>query len=403
MGKASHRATRPVAGRADGDLALVNRVYSQLRIPGSKDQARWIQRVELELDRDFATKWDDLRASSQSPEFYEMSHRDVQTSMLLSAGLRSDLAKQELLWLLPLLRRDAARQVHPLLVEVGCGSGVTSAIVSLALNTKVVAVDVSAAAVAVTSQVGSRLGADVEAHVGRAEDLATILGGRKADAVFLFSTLRYVQPHKHGGAFSSPRYFEERMASTTPAPAFAAMVDAIDANGSLYYSDVACTDRIAEIEGCLASVGRHVALTDHREITGHVTWREEKHVVFASPAGASAPSGESLFKAIAGSLPPKWDGSSLEGLAAERMRRSLDGLAFLAGHELEYLDGSGVTREELSQGSGYTLLYRAATTGYRELTAYPAKQADQMLAEFTATTSTDAYRVSRIPDPADAW
>jgi len=289
------------------------------------------------------------------------------------------------MWLLSRLRRDTAGRESPLIAEVGCGSGVAAAIVSLALNVTVVAIDESPAAVSVTTAVARVLGAQVDAHVGRAEDLTNILDGSRADAIFLFSTMRYVQPHKHGHEskyYSWSQHLQAISEEAKPTVECAAMLEALDPDGGLYFSDVECIDRTAELEGCVAPSGRHLALADYKHLSGHVVGREETHGAFACTPDASAPTGLQLFERFAGVAPQVRVGTRLTGIAAERARMSLDGLELIRAVELTFPGYSYPRRSELSRGPGYVLTYRAEQSGLRELSAFPTRELARILAEY---------------------
>lgn len=376
---------QPRPTKADPDAALVNRVYSQLRIPGSRDAQRFADRVKAELPEETWRRWDDLRNDGQKPEFYELSHADVHTSMLLSAGLRSDLARQELAWLLPRLRRDVAGRADPVIVEVGCGSGVASAIVSLALGVRVVATDVCEPAVRVAAEVARALGADVDARVAAADDLPSALDGRQADAVFLFSTLRHIQDHEHGDTmpqtFSTLRVFEHRLAHPHPTATLAALAGVLKPDGVLYYTDPSCPDRLVEVEACLATLGRHLALDDRRTITGHVIGKEERHDAVAARPGARVPTATDFLTLLSGPPQPLRPGLKLEGAAAERTRLASPLLATVRACELEWPDGR-VRRSEMFEGPGFVGTYHADPDGYRDLQVYPPSHRAKTLSDF---------------------
>ena len=382
---------------------VVNRVFSQLRIPTSRDLARWNLRVKTELPADLVEQWNTERNAGQGPAFYDQSHRDIPTSMLLSAGLRSDVTRQELLWLLPRLRRDLAGRDAPLVVEVGCGSGVAAAIVSLALGVRVVAVDMSARAVEVAAQVGARTGADIDARVGSASSLADVLGGARADAVFLFSTMRYVQRHAHESGppvFSFVCQFEHQIASAEPSDDLGALVAALAPEGTLYYSDPSiCPDRLPEVEGCLAALGRHLTLSDRRLVTGVVTGTSETHEVVTSRPGTPAPAPADFLTLLAGQPQPLRPGLHLEGAEAEQARRHAD-LAVVRSCEMTLPDGR-VRRAEMSESARFVVAYHAGTDAYCDLDVFPTKHRAKTLSDFD--TPVEGITERQITESALDW
>src|ERR1035437_5331807 len=112
----------PAVSNGAVDRALINDSFARLGIPSSRNFNQFAARALEAIDKPTVERWDEFRAETDGtskPEFYDLIYRDMQTAMILSAGARSDLLRQELAWVLPLLHRDLEGVDAPLVVEVG--------------------------------------------------------------------------------------------------------------------------------------------------------------------------------------------------------------------------------------------------------------------------------------------
>jgi hypothetical protein len=410
VGKKSRgvQAVPPVSNGA-ADKALISDSFARLGIPSSRNFNQFATRALDAIDRPTVEKWDAFRAEEggiTKPEFFELIYRDFATAMILSAGSRSDLLRQELAWLLPLLHQDLADVEVPLILVAGSADGAAAAVIGRAMACQVVAVDRVAAAQTIATEAAAKIGAAVEAHVGGTEDLSKILAGRKPSAVVLFGSMPEVQPHEHVvPSFSWLGRMREALTGALPTPQFRALVDATPGAG-IYFSELPCPDRTTEIAGCGAALGLAFATDRFELIEGRHLGQEEPTGVFALMPGRETPSAEEIFDAVMGRPVEVRPGTQLDGIEAELSRRAMPVERRLMLRRFVNGDGSIETRTEVTATSTAIVEYVATSAAVWRLQARRLREEAAVLAGYEAVIAqqiADGGKVEDLTTPAEDW
>jgi hypothetical protein len=399
----------PAVSNGAADRALINDSFARLGIPSSRNFNQFAGRALEAIDKPTVERWDELRAETGgtlTPEFFDLIYRDMQTAMILSAGARSDLLRQELAWALPLLHRDLKGVDAPLIVEVGSGHGVPAAVISRALGCTVIAIDRTPSAQPIATDVAARLGASVEAHVGGPEDLAKILAGRTPSAVVLFGTMPDVQPHDHvSPGFSWLARMRAAMAGAVPTLEFRELAEACRGAG-MYFSEPPCPDRTAEIAGCGAVVGLSFATDRFELLDGRYLGVEEPTGVFSLMPDREAPSAEQVFDSVMGRPVEVRPGTQLDGIEAELSRRSMKVERVLLLRRFTTADGSVETRTEVSATQSAIVEYVATSEGAWRLQARRLRDESVVLAAYESVVAqqrAEGATVADLAEGAEAW
>jgi hypothetical protein len=307
---------------------------------------------------------------------------------------------------LPLLHRDLERVDAPLVVEVGSGHGVSAAVISRALGCPVIALDSFESAQPIAGEVSARIGAAVETHVGGPEDLPKILAGRTPSAVVLFSAMPEFQPHDHvAPRFSWLTRMRAAMTAAVPAPQFQALARASRGSG-IYFSELPCPDRTAEIAGCGAAFGLSFATERFELLDGRHLGVEEPTGVFSLMPGRQAPSAEQVFDAVMGRPVEVRPGTQLDGIEGELARRSMDVERVLLLRRFRSADGSVETRTEVSATKSAIVEYVATSEGTWRLQARRLREESAVLAGYEAVVEqqrAEGATVEDLAEGAEAW
>jgi SAM-dependent methyltransferase len=370
------------------DSYAIEKTFRRLKIPSSTDRALFRSRVASELGQRTLDDWDALRTGPEgsSDAFYDLVYRDLRTAMILGAGARSEIAKRELVWLLPRIRALGAA---PIVIELGSGTGVAAAVVARLSGARVIAVDAHPGASAIANEVAAAVDVPVEAHTGTAADLRAILDGRAPDALFGFRTFRYVQPHEHvPGGFTDAARFRAASVSSLPSAEMSALLASLPAAAPIFCSDLACVDRLGEMARVGEAGGRVVAVDDVHLFDDSALGVQEQTVAYALRPSAAALGADVAVATLAGRLPEIRAGLRADGLLAEALRHEVGVKPVVWAREFRALD-EGLMRMELVESNGVLIMYTANLAADRVLSVHPLSDLGDLLEECAAVITNE--------------
>lgn len=324
-----------------------------LGLTGLDDQSRWEERVTDSLGEDVLRQWRALPCGSITEAALSMIMASRDSALLLPPP--DHLLRDCKRLALQLAGSAASGRGMPLL-EVGSGAGLTAAVLSAALETKVVAIDQAADSATRATEIADLLGADVEAHEAPACDLPRTLRGRTFAAGYTRGVLRYLQPYRHvESRFGEIGGILDALPRAIASPEVAAILAALGA-ADLFALEVAPPCWVCLLDA--ASVDHGFAVDQSslyaQPIDGYTLIRLNSSSAHASPM--------SILRSMVRVRCPEI-GVVAQGLEAELMRRDLEPVEVLCAFEVFDPAVGLPQRLEMAIGSGFASLYTAYAGG----------------------------------------
>ena len=349
-------------------------------IDSGLSEAAWEKKVRERLGDSIVDEWSVLTGQE-----YDFTYDSFEAARHFSVSWRSRPLAAECEWMMPRLRDAIARCGHdePFLLEIGAGPGAAAAILSAALDVRVVTVDSHPKSLGLPEQFAELTDGRVESRIGDLADLAAVLDGAKPAAVFGLGIYRHIQAHVHSAkSFSDWWPMQKILDQYTVGPDVKAFIDALG-GADLIVSEIMCADYLAEMCAGLSQSGYRIPRGGIRRIEG------------ATPSGPTVAFGvhfstadlperdPNLLIEMCSPLPrPHLDFSTPEDdpYGAEALRLSLEPTEFIDAAEVDYTDGSARLRHEVF-GLGKHLVgqYVSSTGGFRNLKVFARNDLEAVL------------------------